>query len=229
MCYKIVNMMKKYCLKGVKRAFTLAEVLITLGIIGVVAALTIPTLINNYNESSYNTMALKAYSNLSNAYKQILANNGNTLDVSSSLALRTQFASVMDFVETPNCNSAGCFATMGVTNGYKTVAAQSSGNVPISVAYYPATLKDGSFIGFTATAPVDLGGGVYHYGYIIIDVNGIKGPNQYANDLLHFWIRYKNNEYSILPAGDGEWGTSCAAGYNLGCTAVRLHNPQKLP
>ena len=30
-----------------KKAFTLAEVLITLGIIGVVAALTIPTLVNN--------------------------------------------------------------------------------------------------------------------------------------------------------------------------------------
>ena len=31
-------------------AFTLAEVLITLGIIGVVAAMTLPTLINNYKK-----------------------------------------------------------------------------------------------------------------------------------------------------------------------------------
>ncbi len=31
-----------------KKAFTLAEVLITLGIIGVVAALTLPSLITNY-------------------------------------------------------------------------------------------------------------------------------------------------------------------------------------
>ena len=38
-------------------AFTLAEVLITLGIIGVVAALTIPTLINNYQTKSWNTAA----------------------------------------------------------------------------------------------------------------------------------------------------------------------------
>lgn len=30
-----------------KKAFTLAEVLVTLGIIGVVAAMTMPTLINN--------------------------------------------------------------------------------------------------------------------------------------------------------------------------------------
>ena len=34
-----------------KRAFTLAEVLITLGIIGIVAALTMPTLIGNYQKN----------------------------------------------------------------------------------------------------------------------------------------------------------------------------------
>ena len=36
-------------------AFTLAEVLITLGIIGIVAAMTIPTLVANYQEKSFNT------------------------------------------------------------------------------------------------------------------------------------------------------------------------------
>lgn len=36
-----------------KKAFTLAEVLITLGIIGVVAAITLPTLIANYQKKSF--------------------------------------------------------------------------------------------------------------------------------------------------------------------------------
>lgn len=36
-----------------KKAFTLAEVLITLGIIGVVAAITIPTLVANTNNQKY--------------------------------------------------------------------------------------------------------------------------------------------------------------------------------
>lgn len=40
-----------------KTAFTLAEVLITLGIIGVVAALTIPTLIAGYQRKSWDTAA----------------------------------------------------------------------------------------------------------------------------------------------------------------------------
>lgn len=37
----------------IKPAFTLAEVLITLGVIGIVAAMTLPTLIANYKTKSY--------------------------------------------------------------------------------------------------------------------------------------------------------------------------------
>ena len=40
-----------------KHAFTLAEVLITLGIIGIVSAMTIPTLVKNYQEKTWNTTA----------------------------------------------------------------------------------------------------------------------------------------------------------------------------
>ena len=36
-----------------KKAFTLAEVLITLGIIGIVAAMTIPNLMNNYTQKKH--------------------------------------------------------------------------------------------------------------------------------------------------------------------------------
>ncbi len=40
-----------------KKAFTLAEVLITLGIIGIVAAMTIPTLVADYNKKVWDTNA----------------------------------------------------------------------------------------------------------------------------------------------------------------------------
>ncbi|MBE7709855.1 MAG: prepilin-type N-terminal cleavage/methylation domain-containing protein, partial [Cyanobacteria bacterium SIG32] len=43
--------------KGEGAAFTLAEVLITLAIIGVVAAMTIPTLVANYQTRAWNTSA----------------------------------------------------------------------------------------------------------------------------------------------------------------------------
>lgn len=52
-----------------KNAFTLAEVLITLGIIGVVAAITIPNLIANYQKHVTVTKLQKAISILNQAYK----------------------------------------------------------------------------------------------------------------------------------------------------------------
>ena len=50
-----------------KKAFTLAEVLITLGIIGVVAAMTMPTLMNATQGAQYRTAYKKALSVLSQA------------------------------------------------------------------------------------------------------------------------------------------------------------------
>ena len=57
-------------------AFTLAEVLITLAIIGVVAAMTIPTLIANYQEKQTVTQLTKAYSMLSQAVQLMYAEYG---------------------------------------------------------------------------------------------------------------------------------------------------------
>src|SRR5574344_9916 len=50
-------------------AFTLAEVLITLGIIGVIAALTIPTLINNYEKQATVTRLKKVYAELTESLR----------------------------------------------------------------------------------------------------------------------------------------------------------------
>ena len=47
------------------KAFTLAEVLITIGIIGIVAALTLPTLIGNYRKSVVENKLKSTYSQLS--------------------------------------------------------------------------------------------------------------------------------------------------------------------
>ena len=69
--YKVVFMELKFgelnCAK--KSAFTLAEVLITLAIIGVVAALTIPTLIIKYQEKATVSKVLKTYYALKQAYQ----------------------------------------------------------------------------------------------------------------------------------------------------------------
>ena len=52
-----------------KEAFTLAEVLITLGIIGVVAAMTLPTLIQNHRKHEVETKLAKIYSVVNQAIK----------------------------------------------------------------------------------------------------------------------------------------------------------------
>ena len=54
-------------IEKIKKGFTLAEVLITLAIIGIVAALTIPTLVTNYKKKIVTTRLLKFYSAMKQA------------------------------------------------------------------------------------------------------------------------------------------------------------------
>ena len=74
---KELNVLTSYRLNNFKKkiAFTLAEVLITLGIIGVVAAMTIPTLIADYQEKVMVTKVKQAHSQLMNAIRLYIAQN----------------------------------------------------------------------------------------------------------------------------------------------------------
>ena len=60
-----------------KKGFTLAEVLIILGIIGIVAAMTIPTLITTHQKKAAATQLKEAYAILTNAAR--MANNDDEL------------------------------------------------------------------------------------------------------------------------------------------------------
>ncbi len=59
-----------------RAAFTLSEVLITLGIIGVVAAMTLPVLVAKYQEKQWTTSYLRVYSLLENAYRMAQNDKG---------------------------------------------------------------------------------------------------------------------------------------------------------
>ena len=61
-----------------KKGFTLAEVLITLAIIGIVAALTIPSVISNYQQQEFKTGLKKAVSVLNEAIQTNIAQDGET-------------------------------------------------------------------------------------------------------------------------------------------------------
>lgn len=62
-----------------KKAFTLAETLITIGIIGVVAALTLPTLIQNHKNREVETKLAKFYSTVNQAITMAEANYGDKI------------------------------------------------------------------------------------------------------------------------------------------------------
>ncbi len=62
------------------KAFTLAEVLITLGIIGVVAALTLPTLISNHRQKEVVTKLEKIYTVMNQAVLLAEVENGDLAD-----------------------------------------------------------------------------------------------------------------------------------------------------
>lgn len=58
-----------------KTAFTLAETLVTIGVIGIVAAMTLPTVINKIQNKQYKVAYKKAYSALNQAFLRMQANN----------------------------------------------------------------------------------------------------------------------------------------------------------
>lgn len=60
-----------------KLGFTLAETLITLGIIGIVAAMTIPTLMSKYREQVLINKLVETFSILSQAYKHAIEEKGD--------------------------------------------------------------------------------------------------------------------------------------------------------
>ena len=66
-----------------KTAFTLAEVLITLSVIGIVAAMTLPTIINRANEKQWKVAYKKAYSSMTQAFLKMQAND-DVLDMTDT-------------------------------------------------------------------------------------------------------------------------------------------------
>jgi len=70
-----------------RKAFSLAEVLVTLSVIGVLAALTIPTLLQNMEDAQYKTAAKAAYTKLSQAIMRFVTEEGTIEDYMGTVDL----------------------------------------------------------------------------------------------------------------------------------------------
>lgn len=177
-----------------KAAFTLAEVLITLGIIGVVAAMTMPSLIQNYQEKATVTKLKKCYSLVSQAYVSILNDEGgsDTLQAGDDLEMMEKFGKYLKYQKTCGRNK-GCFPNVtykSVTgNGYSKWEDDTTDRSR-------AILTDGTLIMFNKSA-MRVGEGNYLYAQIYVDINGFKGPNQLGKDFFYFYI----NPEKIVPGG----------------------------
>lgn len=158
----------KLCLRKIK-AFTLAEVLITLGIIGVVASLTLPILISSYQESTYIQQFKKVYAELSQIYIRASQDSGG--ETASSWDHPESFLKPY-FKTTEVCEqTAGCFPNVN----YKGIKGSSTGVIPYNanISFYKYRLADGTSIGITAGAATK---------DVTIDINGDQGPNQFGYD-----------------------------------------------
>ena len=124
-------MFKKTIGNGVKGAFTLAEVLITLGIIGVVAAMTMPTLINSTQGAQYKTAYKKALSVMSQAVvmnialddydlSQTVAGTKNGSDADGVQSVYSLFKNRMNVVKVASTNDFQG-DTQGETDFYKII------------------------------------------------------------------------------------------------------------
>lgn len=150
-----------------KKGFTLAEVLITLVIIGVIAAMTIPTLMNSTNNQEFRVGLKKAISALNQAMSLNYALEGTQIGAenlsSSQNIVDNLFKKRMSVITTATSGTAFGVASTGIT-------ATDNQNV-----FYTA---DGAryAVSYAAGAYDPVADQMY-YGLILIDVNGEKGPN----------------------------------------------------
>lgn len=209
-----------------KAAFTLAEVLITLGIIGVVAAMTMPSLIQNYQEKATVTKLKKCYSLVSQAYVSILNDEGgsDTLQAGDDLEMMEKFGKYLKYQKTCGRNK-GCFPNVT----YKSVTGNSYSKWEDDTTDRSrAILTDGTLIMFNKSA-MWVGEGNYLYAQIYVDINGFKGPNQLGKDFFYFYI----NPEKIVPGGakaleekneDQKFTKNCIQQNGYACAAWVIYN-----
>lgn len=186
-----------------KKAFTLAEVLITLGIIGVVAALTIPTLVNNYRKKQFETGLKKEYSVLLQALDMYKQDNETPLKKEDTDQSHGEFKNkikpYLKILVDCGDEQAGKYEAKCVQNGYYTQNKKYtyktySGNIANEDLFDDGQiiLNDGSHLLFEN---VGNRGAVF----VSIDVNGYnKLPNKWGEDVFTFQLM---NDGKLLPMG----------------------------
>ncbi len=186
-------------LRGKETGFTLAEVLITIGIIGLVAAMTLPALINNNRNKALETAFKKNYSAISQALNMYYAQNGERLtpEYVGAQELKPILIKYMNVLH--DCGfgylDSACIPNSSDETKISKVYKNFNGTNTIDLN----PMDDGQFIlndgSLILLENPSAGGSLY----ISVDVNGyLKNPNRLGQDLFMFQIDAKGN---LLPMG----------------------------
>lgn len=162
-----------------KNGFTLAEVLVTLGIIGVVSAMTVPSLMQNYQRQSYVTQLHKVYNEFMQSFES-LKNDKNALNIREAGLYDTE-ANISGFLKkyfriTKDCGKdyTPCFS-----DDYKSMSGTAITLSDTGISNV-VNLASGASIAMGGLAASNSAGG-----YLYVDVNGPKGPNIGGRDLFY--------------------------------------------
>ena len=191
----------------ISRAFTLSEVIITLSILGVVAALTIPSAINNARNREFVTRAKKTYAALEQATEIWMIEEGSignssphgfdgiakNLNIVASTSYRQQNVegrdvALQDLQEVnwlPDTTTQ--FDGSKQQSPWEGVSKNGGGGTNAYIGYY--LLKDGT----TLSLQFPDWNGKSAFGFF--DVNGKKGPNKIGVDTypIGWAIHFKND------------------------------------
>ncbi len=200
-------------------AFTLAEVLITLGIIGVVAAMTLPSVILNYQKNVTVTQLKKAYTTISQALVMAQSDYGDMagwdyvdgLTASETNVSLNNFANkylIPNIKKVESCPSGTSGRTKCAYEIYNRDGSVRMYQNQGSSNDYRFIMNDGVVVKLAYNN--DGGGndtGEVHYGsvlFIHIDINGKKGPNMVGRDFFYLILDPNATKVSMLGLNDGD-------------------------
>jgi prepilin-type N-terminal cleavage/methylation domain-containing protein len=176
----------------IKKGFTLAEILITLAIIGVVAALTIPAVTKSYKATELKTQFKKSYSILNQAIARMNLEEGVVV---SKMPARTFAPIFKKYVKMyKDCRIVDCVYTNNIVK-YKTYAKD------LNITPSPYYWDDGQLILENGMLVMieNPNAGVIQPTMISVDINGMnKGPNVWGYDVFTFQVMESSK---LLPMG----------------------------
>lgn len=184
-----------------KLAFTLAEVLITIGIIGIVAAMTMPVLISNIKAQQLRTAFLKGYSIISQAFE--LYNNDANCTTTECLAYGMDFANEIRpyFKEVEYCvrtqhSKDYCFPVSTTDTKYWNFSKKTKGIASKMFDDGQILTPDGMLITFEQQQAENKSI------FIGLDTNGRnRMPNILGQDLFLFQIIDRGGRGFVVPVG----------------------------